>query len=171
MVPVQGRSHIDGYPLAERAARLLTGVLGATTAPLRVGIDACDIIRLRRQLQSASGTRFLTNSFTERELDYCADRAERIAARWAAKEAVAKAVGSGFRGLRPAQIEICRHRDGAPYVQCVGDMPWPRDAHTWLWSISMCHEGDLAIAAAIGILSAATTVAEPDSADTKGSPR
>lgn len=165
-----GRSHIEGSPLTERAGRLLAGLLGSTSASLRVGVDACDVVRLRRQLKLPSATRFLVNSFTEQELDYCAGRAERIAARWAAKEAVAKAVGSGFRGLRPAQIEICRHLNGAPYVQPVGNQPWPLDAHIWSWSVSLGHEGDLAVAAAIAIPTI-TMMTEPEDADTKRSPR
>lgn len=165
-----GQSHIEGSPLTERAGRLLAGLLGSTSQSLRVGIDICDVVRLRRQLRLPSATRFLANSFTEQELDYCAGRSERIAARWAAKEAVAKAVGSGFRGLRPAQIEIRRHLDGAPYVQPVGNQPWPLDAHNWSWLVSLGHEGDLAIAAAIAIPTI-TMMTEPAHADTKRSPR
>lgn len=165
-----GQSHIEGSPLTERAGRLLAGLLGSTSESLRVGVDACDVAKLRRQLRLPSAPRFLANSFTEQELDYCAGQAERIAARWAAKEAVAKAIGSGFRGLQPAQIEIRRHLDGAPYVQPVGNQPWPLDAHIWSWLVSLGHEGDLAIAAAIA-LPTIPVVAEPAHADTKRSPR
>lgn len=165
-----GRSHIEGSPLTERAGRLLAGLLGSTSESLRIGIDACDVMRLRRQLQLPSATRFLASNFTEQELDYCAGRAERIAARWAAKEAVAKAIGSGFRGLRPAQIEIRRHLNGAPYVQPVGNQPWPLDAHIWSWSVSLGHEGDLAVAAAIAIPTI-TMMTEPEHADTQRSPQ
>jgi holo-[acyl-carrier protein] synthase len=106
---------------------------------------------MRRQIQLPSAIRFLSNNFTEDELNYCADRPARIAARWAAKEAVAKAIGTGFRGLRPNQIEIRRMSTGEPYVQPADGRPWPHDAHTWTWSVSLCHEADLALAVAVAI--------------------
>jgi hypothetical protein len=57
------------------------------------------------------------------------ERPERLAARWAAKEAVAKAIGTGFRGLRPRQIEIVHHPWGEPTVdQLSATDPWPDGA-------------------------------------------
>lgn len=167
-IPKHGSPSIDGAPLVARAVRLLAGALGPATPPLRLGVDVCDVAALRRQLQLPSAVRFLTNSFTKYELDYCADRPERIATRWAAKEAVAKAVGTGFRGLRPNQIEIQRRCTGQPYVQPADSRPWPHDAHTWSWLVSLGHEGELAVAVAIAVpANISATVRAP--ADTKGS--
>jgi holo-[acyl-carrier protein] synthase len=165
--PEHDGSSNDGAPIVARAIRLLTHALGPATPHLRLGIDACDVAALRRQLHLPSAAQYLRNTFTERELDYCADRAERIAARWAAKEAVAKAIGSGFRGLRPNQIEIRRRYTGEPYIQPADSRPWPHDAHTWSWLVSLCHEAELAVAVAIAVpVNSTATVFAP--ADTKG---
>lgn len=145
--------HVEGNPATAIAARLLAATVGTTTTPLlRIGADACDIAVLRRQMTAPTAAHFLTTRFTADELAYCAGRADRVAARWTAKEAVAKAVGSGFRGLSPAQIEITRHPDGAPYVSAADERPWPYNAHNWQWSVSLAHEGELAIAVAIAVV-------------------
>jgi holo-[acyl-carrier protein] synthase len=82
---------------------------------------------------------------------------------------VAKAVGTGFRGLQPNQIEIQRRCTGEPYVQPANTRPWPHEAHTWSWLVSLGHEGELAVAVAIAVpANTSATVHRP--ADTKGSP-
>jgi len=146
-----GSFSAEGTAIAEVARRLLATATGPTSPELRVGVDACDVAVLRRQLILSSADHFLATRFTDAEREYCEGRADRLAARWAAKEAVAKAVGSGFRGLAPGQIEVARHADGAPFVRAVGTKRWPADAHTWRWAVSLAHENDLAIAIAVAI--------------------
>lgn len=121
------------------------------TGELRLGIDVCSITELDRQLSSSGGPSFRSRVFTPHEIDYAAGRTDRLATRWAAKEAVAKAIGTGFRGIEPHQIEI-RHDDhsGQPSVRPPDDRPWPHDAHRWRWAVSLSHHGDAAIAIAIG---------------------
>lgn len=69
-----------------------------------VGVDLTDVERIRSMLEKYPDT-FLARTFTDAEIAYCAPRAnkaEAFAARFAAKEAVVKALGTGFRGrLRP----------------------------------------------------------------------
>ncbi|WP_062980494.1 4'-phosphopantetheinyl transferase superfamily protein [Nocardia anaemiae] len=146
----------DGFGDSDRARRASDLLAACVDAPsglsVRIGVDACDLTLLARQLQSPTGPRFLSNTFTEEELRYCQGRADRLGARWAAKEAVAKAVGTGFRGLSPHQIEIRREADGRPWVHAAPGPPWPGDAHLWEWSVSLGHETDLAIAAAIAVV-------------------
>lgn len=145
-----------GFADSDRARRARDLLAGCVVAPpelnVRIGVDACDLTLLARQLQSPTAPRFLSNTFTEDELRYCQGRADRLGGRWAAKEAVAKAVGSGFRGLSPLQIEIRREADGRPWVHAVPGPAWPEDAHLWQWSVSLGHETDLAFAAAIAVL-------------------
>jgi holo-[acyl-carrier protein] synthase len=142
-----GRPHAEGIPAIEAAVRLLAMTTGTPPMPsLRVGTDVCDVAVLRRQLMAPTAEHFLATRFTPAELTYCAGRADRLAARWAAKEAVAKAVGSGFRGLRPAQIEIAHQLNGEPHVLAADDRPWPDNADNWEWSVSLAHEGGVAIA-------------------------
>ncbi len=143
----------SGSGVLDTTIRLLTATTGIADHPsLRVGADVCDIAKLRYQLSTIAAARFLAATYTPAELSYCEGRPERLAARWAAKEAVAKAVGSGFRGLAPSQIEIARLPTGAPYVRQYGDRPWPDGAHGWDWSVSLAHESDIAIAVAIAII-------------------
>jgi holo-[acyl-carrier protein] synthase len=147
-----GRSYVEGAPAIEAAVRLLAVATGAPALPsLRVGADVCDVATLRRQLSMPTAKHFLEITFTPTELLYCAGRAERLAARWAAKEAVAKAIGSGFRGLRPIQIEIARRPDGAPLVRAADNRPWPDGADSWKWAVSLAHDGGVAIAVAIAV--------------------
>jgi holo-[acyl-carrier protein] synthase len=155
--------------MADVAIRLLTAVTGfSTTARLRLGVDACDVAILRKQLTLPTADHFLATRFTDAEREYCQGRADRLAARWAAKEAVAKAVGTGFRGLTPGQIEIARRPNGAPYVQAVGAKPWPGGANRWQWAISLAHENDLAIAAAVALTDeVATDMSRPAAQDVR----
>ncbi|WP_440104142.1 holo-ACP synthase [Streptosporangium sp. H16] len=149
----KGYCHQEGELTAHAATRLLQSVAGATQAPLvRIGVDACNITALQRQLATSIADAFLNTIYTASELDYCNGRVERLATRWAAKEAVAKAIGSGFRGLRPSQIEICRQSDGMPYVKAAGNHSWPNRAEDWTWSISLAHEEDVAVAVALAIV-------------------
>lgn len=65
--------------------------------------------------------RFLEKNYTIREIEYCKSKkalmAQCIAVRFAAKEAVAKALGTGFSGvIQPIQIEIANDEKGKPYV-------------------------------------------------------
>ena len=119
-------------------------------ARLQVGIDVISIAWFGRQLAAGEDTAFVRNTFTQAERAYCAARPERFAVRWAAKEAVAKAIGTGFRGLRPGDIEILHHPDGGPEVAAAPNSTWPYEAHTWAWALSLCHEGDAALAVAVG---------------------
>jgi holo-[acyl-carrier protein] synthase len=81
-----------------------------------VGTDAVAIARIAR-LWQRSGDRFLQRVYTAREADYCRSRAqpaESLAARFAAKEATLKCLGTGWAaGLGFVQIEVVRDVAGA----------------------------------------------------------
>ena len=69
-----------------------------------IGTDIIEITRIKNAKQS-----FLQKTFTEQELDYFyqkGSRPETLAAMFAAKEAAAKAIGTGFRGFLPIDIEV-----------------------------------------------------------------
>lgn len=80
-----------------------------------IGVDAVEIDRIRG-LYERSGERFVTRVFTEQEGAYCKSRnhpAESLAARFAAKEAVMKCLGTGWAdGLAFRQIEVQRLPSG-----------------------------------------------------------
>ena len=64
---------------------------------LRTGVDLIEVERIERAV-ARFGDRFLARVFTPAELDYCNRRSSSLAARFAAKEAVLKLVGTGWRG-------------------------------------------------------------------------
>ena len=84
---------------------------------LGIGIDLVEVSRIRALLER-SGDRFKERVFTPDEIDYCdscADAAMHYAARFAAKEAMVKALGTGFtEGINWKDIEVRRNEKGAP---------------------------------------------------------
>ena len=86
---------------------------------LTTGIDIIEISRVRRVLEQY-GRRFLERVFTPDEIAYCRERAPNLAARFAAKEATMKALGTGTRGVRWRDIEVVRCRGQAPTIKLHG---------------------------------------------------
>ena len=93
---------------------------------LSTGLDVCDIRRIEKILSGATGARFRGRYFTPAEDTYIQGRkaharAAAYARRWAAKEAIAKALGTGFRGgLHMHQMEILNDANGKPSVKLHG---------------------------------------------------
>jgi holo-[acyl-carrier protein] synthase len=81
------------------------------------GIDIAEVPRIREAIER-HGERFIRRIFTEGEIQYCeskANRVERYAARFAAKEAGMKAIGTGWNhGVRWRDIEVARKPGGRP---------------------------------------------------------
>ena len=117
---------------------------------MRLGTDIVYIPRIQA-IVDRFGDRFLQRVYTLTEQKDCGDeslsRSHRLAGRWAAKEAVVKALGTGWQGIRYTDIEIQRQPSGAPVVYlhpraiavvCKGE-----------WHLSLSHDGDYAIATAL----------------------
>src|SRR5713226_6407361 len=87
------------------------------------GIDIAEVPRIAESIQRF-GDRFLRRVFTEGEIQYCdskANRIERYAARFAAKEAAMKALGTGWsQGVRWRDIEVFRHPGSRPTIRFYG---------------------------------------------------
>lgn len=92
-----------------------------TCVPMTIasGIDIVEIEKIRELIEKR-GAKFLARVFTGGELDYCnrqVDKYQHFAARFAAKEAVMKALGSGWTGgVQWRHIEIRNNEKGAPSV-------------------------------------------------------
>jgi holo-[acyl-carrier protein] synthase len=90
---------------------------------IAIGIDIIEIARVE-EVFSRQGERFRKRVFTEAEIDYCERRASRMssyAARFAAKEAAMKALGTGWSdGVRWRDIEVVRGETGAPALRLHG---------------------------------------------------
>lgn len=88
--------------------------------PERVGLvaagaDIIEIARIQRVLDDF-GERFLRKVYTERERERYRGRVSELAARFAAKEATSKALGTGIRGIRWKEMEILSNRRGKPIL-------------------------------------------------------
>ena len=86
---------------------------------LVAGVDIVEIPRIKR-VAVRYGERFLRRVYTEGEVAYCRGRAPQLASRFAAKEAVMKALGTGIRGIRWRDIEVVRQRGRAPSIKLHG---------------------------------------------------
>ena len=90
---------------------------------LGTGVDIAETSRMERGLER-HGERFTRRIFTPAEIAYCEkfkNRAERYAARFAAKEAVFKALGTGWRkGIRWLDAEVVHHPSGKPELVLAG---------------------------------------------------
>ena len=90
---------------------------------LGFGLDLIDTARIARMLEE-HGPRFRARVFTNAELESCADRrdeAQALAARFAAKEACLKALGTGWRrGVAFRDVEVLRLDGGAPTIRLAG---------------------------------------------------
>lgn len=80
-----------------------------------VGVDVIEIARIERTLADF-GDRFLRKVFTERERERYGTRISELAARFAAKEATSKTLGTGIRGIRWQEMEILSNRRGKPVL-------------------------------------------------------
>lgn len=140
---------------------------------LLLGTDVVHIPRIQKALERF-GDRFLNRLYTPQEQADCwRDRprplaptpeiCKRLAGRWAAKEAIVKALGTGWTGIGYTDVEICRSRHGAPTVRLHGA------AHRrWIalggdralpWQLSISHDGDYAFAVAIALTAAPSSLA------------
>ena len=86
---------------------------------INVGIDIIEIKRIQR-VKSRYPIRFLNKIFTQGEIAYCRNRAPQLAARFAAKEAMMKALGTGIRGVGWKDVEVVRERGHAPKIKLSG---------------------------------------------------
>ncbi len=113
---------------------------------MRTGVDLIEIERFQAVLEE-HGDRFLERVFTPQERERYGGRLGSLAARWAAKEAVAKALGTGIGAVGWKDIEVVGDDEGAPVLHLHGAAA-ARAAALGLtdWSISLSHTHEHAIA-------------------------
>ena len=110
------------------------------------GVDIIEIPRVR-DVAERYGERFLRRVYTEGEIAYCRGRAPQLASRFAAKEAVMKALGTGTHGVRWRDIEVVREHGRAPTIRLHGAALGRANrmgiAHM---AVSLSHSQDYAVA-------------------------
>lgn len=121
-------------------------------ASFRVGIDVVPVSRVERSLR-LFGDIFVRRFFTSRELCAMPKRdALHMAARIAAKEACMKVLGAGWPQLPWTSLEILRDAAGRPRVEAGGRaLAAMKELNIKEISISMSHDGGLALAVALGV--------------------
>lgn len=118
---------------------------------LATGIDMVEIDRIARAA-ARHGERFRQRFFTAQELAYCQGRYDRMAGRFAAKEAVAKALGTGIGDVGWKDIEVICDSRGGPHLllhnraaALAGSLGLKE------WSISLSNTASHAIALAVAL--------------------
>jgi holo-[acyl-carrier protein] synthase len=126
---------------------------------LRVGIDVCEVARMTRLITAYPGV--AERLFTDGELARCRQSRQvgrHLAARFAAKEAVFKAFGTGIgEGMRWREVEIVRGLAGRPRVQLHGTADaWAAASGLLDIDVSLTHDGGLALAQVVTMWAPAT---------------
>lgn len=119
------------------------------------GIDLVDIAEVRRWIEDPSDP-FIPRCFVQEELDELdggPNRIERLASRFAAKEAVLKAIGTGFgAGVAFSDVIIHRAAGSPPQVRLIGGAARAAaERGITAWRLSISHTGAMATASAIAI--------------------
>lgn len=116
-----------------------------------LGIDLIEVYRIEAALDRW-GDRFLTRIYTEAERMRYRDKPLSLAARFAAKEAVMKALGTGVRGVGWKDIEIMPDRRGKPFVRLYGrGLARAQELGIQLWDISLTHTKDYSLASVVAL--------------------
>jgi holo-[acyl-carrier protein] synthase len=120
-----------------------------------VGIDIIEIARIARTYNDF-GERFLERVFTERERERYRGRVSELAARFAAKEATSKALGTGIVGIRWREMEVLPNRRGKPILILHGQAAErARKLGLTHFSVSLTHSRTDAMAFVVAVNSMA----------------
>jgi holo-[acyl-carrier protein] synthase len=128
--------------------------MGACMSIVSLGLDLTQIERLA-EAETRRGERFLERIFTARERAYCERRAARrhvhYAGRFAVKEAVMKALGTGWtRGVRWVDIEVVRSPGSAPELLLHGETAAIAHAKGIdRWHVTITHDAGIAAAVVV----------------------
>ena len=130
------------------------GTAASTTPLVRTGVDIVAVARVARL--ATEDARVLDEVFTPGELEYCRGRGrsyDHMAARFAAKEAVLKAFGTGIgKRMRWTDVEIVKERSGRPLVRLHGEVAvWARRRGLAAVDVSLAHSAGIAVAQAVSV--------------------
>ena len=118
---------------------------------LATGVDIIEIQRFEGTIER-QGKRLKKRFYTARELEQVGDNIASLAVRFAAKEAVSKALGTGMGIVRPIDMEVLRDEKRAPHLHLHGEAKRVAESlglHTW--SISLSHSDEYAVAFVVAV--------------------
>jgi holo-[acyl-carrier protein] synthase len=127
---------------------------------LATGIDLIEVARIRRAA-ARHGDRFYRRFFTQQEIDFCQGRPTSLAGRFAVKEAVAKALGTGVGDFNWTDIEVVCDGRGKPELALhnrAKQLAEEKGLH--LWSITLTHTDTHAIGMAVALGASGAETAE-----------
>ncbi|MBI5298525.1 MAG: holo-ACP synthase [Chloroflexi bacterium] len=115
------------------------------------GVDLIEIKRVETAIER-HGDRFLKRIFTEAEIELCQGRVESLAVRFAAKEAVAKALGHGIGKVNWLDIVMTIDENRAPRLVLHGEaLQLAQRMGVTSWSVSLSHERQYAVAFVVAL--------------------
>lgn len=115
-----------------------------------IGVDIVEIARIERAIDGW-GERFLRRVYTEAELRLCSKKPACLAIRFAGKEAVMKALGTGARGISWTEIETLAEPSGKPCVNLYGKaQQHAEQLGLDKLAISLSHSKEYAVAFVVG---------------------
>ena len=118
---------------------------------LSTGVDMIEIARIERGI-ARHGDRFYQRFFTPQEIAYCAGRLPSLAGRFAVKEAVGKALGTGIGDVKWTEIEVVCDARGRPELVLHNQAKALAAQHQLTeWSISISHTDTHAIGFAVAL--------------------
>jgi holo-[acyl-carrier protein] synthase len=118
---------------------------------LHVGVDLMDVARVASTMERY-GDRFYSRFFTEKERRECEGQPQRLAVRIAAKEAAAKALGTGIGNIRWVEIEVDGDLRGKPILRLHGNAARvAAELGITTWDVSLSHTRDQAIAFVVAL--------------------
>ena len=113
---------------------------------ITTGVDLIEIARIE-EVVKRHGKHYLERIYTPAELEQCGKRAESLAGRFAAKEAVAKALGSGIGDVAWKEIEVLGDEQNAPVLTLHGfAQQRAKDLGFETWSVSISHSQSHSVA-------------------------
>jgi holo-[acyl-carrier protein] synthase len=122
-----------------------------SSGEIAAGIDIIEIARIARTLNDF-GERFLHRCFTERERARYGRNPSELAARFAAKEATSKALGTGIRGIKWREMEIVSNPRGKPVLVLHGSAAARAEQLGLIaFDVSLTHSRTDAMAFVVGL--------------------
>lgn len=118
---------------------------------LATGIDLIEVARIERAA-ARHGDRFYRRFFTQQEIEFCQGRATSLAGRFAVKEAVAKALGTGIGDFNWTDVEVVCDGRGKPELLLhnqAKELAEEKGLH--VWSISLSHTERHAVGMAVAL--------------------
>lgn len=118
---------------------------------LSSGIDLIEIDRIKKALER-HGDRFLERIYTPAEIENARNSAPELAARFAAKEATSKALGTGIGPVSWVEMEVLNERSGKPILRLHGRAKAIAQAQGYeTWSVSLTHTKGMAAAVVVSV--------------------